>query len=280
MASVFRRKYTKVVNDRKVKKQSQCWYIKYRDADGIERRVKGYKDKTATQQLAAKLEREAELARARVVDRYKEHRKKPLAAHAEEFKVSLVNKGTTTKQAKQVYNRTMAVLRACKCTFITDVSVSKIQGYLAERRTEGPSVRSSNFYLQAIKQFSRWLVADGRTAENPIAYLKGQNPQLDIRHERRSLTLEEIRKLLEAAANGDTYQSMTGPERYMLYVLALTTGFRAAELASLTWYGLDLSHAEPTITIRAAYTKNRQETTLPLRQDVAAIFREWQSDNN
>ena len=39
MASVFKRKYTKVVDGKRVKKQSQCWYIKYRDADGIEPRV-------------------------------------------------------------------------------------------------------------------------------------------------------------------------------------------------------------------------------------------------
>ena len=39
MASVFKRKYTKVADGKRVKKQSQCWYIKYRDADGIEPRV-------------------------------------------------------------------------------------------------------------------------------------------------------------------------------------------------------------------------------------------------
>ena len=40
MASVFKRKYNRIVSGKKVKKQSKCWYVKYRDADGIERRVK------------------------------------------------------------------------------------------------------------------------------------------------------------------------------------------------------------------------------------------------
>ena len=78
MASVYKRKYNRVVKGEKVKKQSRSWYVKYRDADGIERRVRGHKDKVATQQLAAKLEKEAELGKAGIIDKYKEHRQKPL----------------------------------------------------------------------------------------------------------------------------------------------------------------------------------------------------------
>ena len=81
MASIFKRKYTKLIDSKRVKKQSQCWYVKYRDADGIERRVRAYKDKEASRQLAARLEKEAELAKAGVVDSYKEHRKRPLPEH-------------------------------------------------------------------------------------------------------------------------------------------------------------------------------------------------------
>ena len=63
MASIYKRKYTKTIDGKKIKKQSKNWYVKYRDADGIEQRVKGYKDKVATQQLAAKLEKESELGK-------------------------------------------------------------------------------------------------------------------------------------------------------------------------------------------------------------------------
>ncbi|MHC4205117.1 MAG: hypothetical protein ACYSTT_10740 [Planctomycetota bacterium] len=73
MASIFKRKYAKFVDGKNVLKQSKSWYVKYRDAEGIVRRVRGYKDKTATLHLAAKLEKEAELANAEIVYRYKEH---------------------------------------------------------------------------------------------------------------------------------------------------------------------------------------------------------------
>jgi len=92
MASIFKRKYTKVVDGKRVKKQSQSWYVKYRDADGIERRVRAYKDKEAIRQLPARLEKEVEFAKAGVVDRYKEHRKTPLMDHLRDYKASLLNK--------------------------------------------------------------------------------------------------------------------------------------------------------------------------------------------
>ena len=63
MASIFKQKYTaKDKNGNKITKQSKFWYIDYKGADGIRKRVKGFKDKAATTQYAAKLEREAELA--------------------------------------------------------------------------------------------------------------------------------------------------------------------------------------------------------------------------
>jgi hypothetical protein len=39
-----------------IRKQSQFWYIDYKTADGTRKRVKGFKDKTATTQLAAQVE--------------------------------------------------------------------------------------------------------------------------------------------------------------------------------------------------------------------------------
>ena len=59
MASLFKPTYTKVdpKTGRKMKRKSRKWYVKYRDADGVVRRVPGYNDKEATRQLAADLER-------------------------------------------------------------------------------------------------------------------------------------------------------------------------------------------------------------------------------
>ncbi len=86
MASIFKRKRkVKLASGKTVTRQSAKWHIKYVDSDGIDRRVVAYKDKTASQQLAARLEKEAELGKEGVVDRYKEHRRRPLAEHLQDF---------------------------------------------------------------------------------------------------------------------------------------------------------------------------------------------------
>ena len=63
---------------------------------------------------------------------------------------------------------------------------------------------------------------------------------------------------------------MTGPERVMLYRLAIETGLRAGELASLTRASFDLSLDRPVVRVEAAYSKHRREDELPLRPDTAA----------
>ena len=280
MAFIFKRKRTKVVNGKKVKKQSQKWYVRLTDADGIKRTIPLFTDKAASQQRAAELAKEIEQAKAGLIDRYKEHRKRPLSKHLQEFRESLLNKGTTQKQAHLAHNRAKAVIDNCKFVYVSDISGSKAQKYLAARRRSGLSIRSSNFYLQAIKQLLNWMVADGRTGENPLAYLKGQNPKKDIRHARRALTLEEINAVLTVTLAGRKHHNLTGKQRYMLYLLALTTGLRAKELASVTWRRLNLSESGPCITVLIAYAKNDREVTLPLRKDVADEFRRWLAEGD
>ena len=57
MARIFKQCYTTNRKGRKTKRQTRKWYVEYRDAQGIRRRVAGYTDKAATQQLEAELER-------------------------------------------------------------------------------------------------------------------------------------------------------------------------------------------------------------------------------
>ncbi len=280
MASIFRQKYTvKDDSGKIIRKQSQYWYIDYRTADGTRKRVKGFKDKTATVQLAARLEKEAELAEAGIVDKYAEHRKRPLSQHLEDFYQALLAKGGTIKHAQQTKRRVECVIKSCKFAFWSDVSASKVQRYLAERRSSGLSVRSSNFYLQAVKQFCHWLVADGRAAENPLAYLRGQNPKTDIRHARRALSIEELDRLIRSTSNGQEHSGMPGRKRAMLYSLAVSTGLRAGELASLTWQSFNLSDSTPFVTVLAAYSKHRRDDILPLRIDIAQQIAEWNAED-
>jgi len=280
MASLFKRKYNKVVNGKRVKKQSQKYYTRLTDADGIKRTIPLFRDKTASQQKAAQLQKEIELARAGVVDRYKEHRKRPLTEHLKDFKQYLLDKGDTKDYARLTHNRIQAILNGGKFVFISDIQPSRVQRYIAERKRTGLSIKSCNYYLTAAKTFFNWMVSDRRIGENPLIHLKGQNAKKDIRRQRRALTPDETNKLLAATLKGSKHHNLTGRQRYMLYTLALSTGFRANELHSLTWRSLVLSESQPSITVKAGYVKNGKEATLPLRKDVAELFRQWFEDSN
>src|SRR5262249_57682662 len=96
MASVFKK-----TRDRSNKLAS--WFIAYQDEHGRRRMVKGCPDKAATEQLARKLESEAELRRRGVIDpkadAYAAHEARPLADHLADWRASLLPKGHTAKHA-------------------------------------------------------------------------------------------------------------------------------------------------------------------------------------
>jgi len=271
MASIFKRKRTvRLPDGRKVIRQSGKWHIKYVDAEGIERRVTGFKDKEATRQLAARLEKETELARAGIVDGFKEHRKKPLAEHLEDFRQSLLAKGNTTKHADQTVYRTKRIIEGCKFSFWNDIQPSKVQRHLAGLREgqECMSAQTSNYYLKSIKQFAKWMVQDGRAPTSPLEHLRTVNARTDKRRERRALDPDELRHLLETTVVGPDRFGMTGCERAMLYRLATETGLRASELRSLFVSSFDFRRY--TVRVEAGYSKHRRQDELPLRPDTAA----------
>ncbi len=147
---------------------------------------------------------------------------------------------------------------------------------LRERLGRGRSVQTSNFYLQAVKQFCRWMVRDRRAGDNPLAHLEGGNVRADRRHDRRELEADELRRLLAAARASDrTFRRFTGADRFHLYATACATGFRALSLASLTPESFDLDADAPAVTLAARHVKNRRTKVQPLPADVAELLRDY-----
>ena len=217
MASIFKQKYTVAGgNGRRIRKQSACWYIDYKTAEGTRKRVKAFKDKQATQQLAAKLEKEVELAQAGIVDKYKEHRKKPLREHLEDFLSSLQAKGNTLEYCNLTHYRAKRICTGCKFIVWDDISASDVQLYIADLRDSGEvSQKTSNYYLQAVKQFCNWMLKDKRAGgESPLKHLDAIKVTDEVN--RRALTPDELRNLLEATENAPKRFGMTGYESYAL----------------------------------------------------------------
>lgn len=146
--------------------------------------------------------------------------------------------------------------------------------YLLERLHQGVGPAMVNHYLGAVKAFAAWLVRDRRTGVNPLAHVAPRNAQTDRRHERRALTLAELQQLLTATrSGGQAFRELSAIDREHLYAVALGTGFRAAELASLVPAAFALDASPPTVLLEAKHAKNRKATSQPLPAGLAEVLR-------
>ena len=256
--------------------ESANWYIQYKDANDNWKRVAGYKDKEATRQKAADLERRVERMMAGLSDPFEDASRRRLKDHLTEFKEYLANKGVSEKHANQTHNRIERCFLGSKFKLWLDISASQLVAWLAEERNAGRmGFKTSNYYQSAAKEFCTWMVKDQRVAHSPLNHLSALNTDGDIRRNRRSVSEEEFTWLVKAASNGPVIQFMTGMQRAMLYVLATWTGYRRKELASLTLGSFDLDSESPSVQVTAAYSKRKRNDSIPLHSVVIEHFKQW-----
>ena len=265
MSSVYRpthRKNGKLIRMKK-------WYVRYRDHEGKLKTVPGFTDKTATQQLASKLEKEAAMIRAGLLEPAVLFQSVSLDTHLTAFETSLKAKDVSLRQIQLVLSRCKNLLEAAKITRLSAINAELISSALAALRAtkadgqRGMSVQTSNHYLRAIKQFTRWLRLEKRFIDDPLARLEMLNVQVDRRHDRRALSEDEVTRLLKVTLAGESVLGFSPSDRHMLYVMAMSTGLRASELASLTVESLQLEANPPTVTVQAGYSKRRRLDVLP-----------------
>jgi integrase len=259
----------------RVKTKSKKWWGRFKNENGVERRVPLAADKTAAQAMLNDLVKQVERRKAGIVDAFDDQRKRPIREQLEDFKKHLRSKEVSPEQIKLVIYRAGQILDGCKVKTICDLSASQVQLFLADLRDSGKSIQTSNHYLRAIKQFTRWLLKDQRIISDPIAFLSMLNVSTDRRHDRRPFSEAELQALLHAAKTGSTRLKMPGECRAMLYATAAYTGLRASELASLTRESFHLDGQPPTVTVQAAYSKHRRQDVLPLHPSLVAMLRPW-----
>jgi integrase len=281
----------------KLVKRGKCWYYRYIDADGVRRMRKGCSDRRVTEEMLRAAENAAAEARSNPKEAgYRVHEARPLADHLVDWEANLMAQGFTSKHAGQAANRArrlVAVILGVDVVSLdhrhlapkdrgdairkveqhiapsrlSDLAAEKIQAAIARLQAAGWSHQTCNHYLAAVKAFLKWCFDTYRIRERPRG-LKGYNVEEDRRHDRRTLSLEELRRLVEAAHRGKPYYGVSGPARALCYRTAAATGLRFSELASLTPESFDWD--APSVTVQAAYAKNGQTAKLALPDDVAA----------
>lgn len=225
------------------------------------RREKGFLDRTATEQEAARREREAARKVAGFVEVEEKHLLAPLGEHLEAFLEDQARAGRSAKYREILKSRITKMKNECQWLTLRSIQPSTLTPFLASLKHQDLAPKTVNEYLNAANVFLNWCVQQGRFLANPLANVT-RTDQTHKKRKRRALTVEEVRRLLAVA----------GPRR-LLYLVAVTTGIRRDELESLQWDDVHLDGTRPFIALRAETTKARRADTSPLRHDVAAELR-------
>jgi len=240
-------------------------------------------DKETADRIARKYEADAALRRDGVIDVRQEciakESARPITEHVEDFLANLESKQRSPKHVQMTRQHIEWIVNEASIESVGDLSAASMMNAIGNLRQGGASLGTCNAYLRAIKQFSRWLWKEKRSADDPLTGLARFNEQEDQRHVRREMTAHEVAYLLEFTEGHTTANhNLTGRDRAMLYRLAFGTGFRANELRSLTPRSFDLDGDPPTVTVEAAYSKRRRKDVQPIREDLAALVEPWLAD--
>ncbi len=277
MASIYKRKQDKG-------KRRACWYIGYIDHDDRRRTIKGFSDRAETERLASRLEEESRLIRTGLVSRkavsLAKSKLRPISAHVSDFEAHLRTRDITEKQVRETISRLKRFVAVSDFDKLDDLTRECVEKFLAGLRADGRSKQTSNHYLKAIKQFTGWLVSSGRYEVNPLSGIKRLNVETDRRHQRRALTVEEFRLLVEAAENGPVVESIEGTTRAMMYVLSAWTGCRKGEIGSLTMRSFDFEAEHSTVAVEAAFSKRKRRDVQVLHPEVTKRLVNWLEAKN
>jgi len=280
-------------------RQVEKWWTETRDHLGIIRRFAGYTDRGQTEILGKNIDKlvvrrknneppdgdlsgwitsmdtklRDRLVKVGILTADRATIGKLLSENISDYRESLAARNRTCRYIKETISAIKRIAADCRFKYWTDISAARVEIYLKRLREDGISHTRSNAYLRAFKMFAIWMVQAGRAGESPVRYVKGLNVDADVRHSRRALSVDEIRRLLEVTATQPERFGMVGYERSLLYRLAVESGLRANEIRSLLVGSFDFDRQ--TVTVESQHTKNHKEAVLPLRPDTAAELKQF-----
>jgi len=292
---------------------AETYTAKHRTAGGRAVEVAtGCHDKEAAKGFLADMVRREELVRGKVMSRAEadmaDAAKSPISTHVKAYLEHLSVKTRhgfklSAGHRANVERSLDRVIADCGVATLADLSREAVEAWLVARESEGMGPSTRNHYGAAILTFANWCVRTRRLATNPLNGMGHADESLDRRRLRRSLTGEELLKLLDATRRRPLHEAMLirrgkhkgqaiakvrpavreelealARERALIYATLATTGLRKGELASLTVGQAFLDADRPYLRLRAADAKSRKEALLLLRRDLAREIAQWLGD--
>lgn len=249
--------------------------------------IYGIKREDLAKRSAEKKALEEELARADLhtvdpkADKYTAALSKPMQKHLDGFRLSIIARGKTAQHAHQQRAHVARLLKKAKASRIDKINAEDIQAAAKDLLDADVSARTCNAGLQAVHQFGKWLKKTGCWANNVLANALTRFPETERRRDRRELSDEEIDRVIDAAERAPRRKgkqmSVSGPDRAMLYKVALYTGFRQGACITLekSSFHVDPKMTRPFVRLAGKHNKNRKDRDQPIPRDFAAALFEW-----
>jgi site-specific recombinase XerC len=264
-------------------KKNRRGVYKYAYVNEKGKRTTGYgcTDLEATWQVVRKLEADAKLRRAGLIDPreegYAAAERKLLSEHVTDWEAVLEARKVGDKHVRQMVQCVTWLIQTASLARPSQLNADTVQRTVASLAAgdDAKGLATLNRYIVAAKAFSAWMVRSKRVREDTLKDLQKYNADTDRRLRRRALSVAEVNQLVAAAEAGAVVRGMGGADRAMLYRVAVGTGFRASELASLTTESFSLDGRRPTITVQAAFSKRREQDVQPIARSLARALAPW-----
>lgn len=157
------------------------------------------------------------------------------------------------------YGNMRVMFGRCGWREMRDVTPSSFCEWRA-RSTLAP--RTLNALLKDTRTLFRWLRRQKMASENPLKFVQRVDTRR-LEKYRRALTEDEVRRLIAAAPH----------RRAVVYLLAIYTGLRRAEIGQLTVGDLVFDSPAPFVRIRSGTAKHPKVTNQRLRPEVVYALR-------
>jgi integrase len=247
----------------------RLWRGRYRIA-GMPKTVEvplGVSDKQTALMKLHGIVAEAEQERAGIIapKTLRDGAQRTLKDHLDDYVRDLEKRGRDDMYTYNVEKLVLRLLAECEWNYPMDVTADSFQLW---RSHEEKAAKTLNEYLSVMGAMLNWMVRNKRLLANPLVSVERVEIRGKEKRRRRALTHDEVCRLLHVTGNFRT-----------VYLTAMFTGLRRAELAQLVWGDIHLDAPKPFITLRAKTAKNHQDAHIWLHDELAVALREYRSKN-
>lgn len=191
---------------------------------------------------------------------------------------ALIADGVEPEYADLKTGRVRTLFRDIKMRRWNDIKPERVRDQLQEYRDAevgAISVSTSNHYLQAVKQFCRWMVNDQKRAlASPLAGMKPIDSGGKSVHDRRAIDIEEFHYLINYLENAPDVFKIPSGHRALIYMFGVETGLRFGAIKRLKVKRIEFHEGRRSVFVpkrnRIKYSKDRW---IPLRDEVWEAIR-------